>query len=221
MQTSPAPTEDPSRQSPPDPAAPATHPHSLRSEPRYIGFWARFFASAVDTVLFSLVLVPFILIFFGGDLLSMFLLELAKSIAALPAGLREQIAETYPGLIQRLNDPGLAEIPPHLNLWINIISGIIIAILILVFWKSRCATPGKMMIKAVIVDAGTLRPANNSQLLIRYLGYYVSAFLTLGIGFFMVGWTARKQGLHDFMAKTVVIHAGSLPSESAETVASP
>lgn len=212
MDTSSAPTEEPSRQHPPDPAPGATPLSSPRPEPRYIGFWARFFASAVDTVLFSLVLVPFILIFFGGDLLSMFLLELQKSLAALPAGLREQIAETYPWLIQRLNDPGLAEIPPHLNLWINIISGVIIAILILLFWKYRCATPGKMILKAVIVDAQSLRPANNTQLLIRYLGYYVSAFLTLGIGFFMVGWTSRKQGLHDFMAKTVVIHAASVPS---------
>jgi len=29
--------------------------------------------------------------------------------------------------------------------------------------------------------------------------------LILGIGFFMVGWTKRKQGLHDILAETLVI----------------
>ena len=38
----------------------------------------------------------------------------------------------------------------------------------------------------------------------RYLGKFVSAFI-LGIGFLMVGWTRRKQGLHDIMADTLVM----------------
>ena len=38
----------------------------------------------------------------------------------------------------------------------------------------------------------------------RYLGKFVSAFI-LGIGFLMVAWTPRKQGLHDLMADTLVM----------------
>ena len=38
----------------------------------------------------------------------------------------------------------------------------------------------------------------------RYLGKFLSAFI-LGIGFLMVAWTQRKQGLHDLMADTLVV----------------
>ncbi len=38
----------------------------------------------------------------------------------------------------------------------------------------------------------------------RYLGKFVSA-LILGIGFLMIAWTRRKQGLHDLMANTLVV----------------
>ncbi len=38
----------------------------------------------------------------------------------------------------------------------------------------------------------------------RYLGKFVSA-LILGIGFLMIAWTRRKQGLHDLMADTLVV----------------
>lgn len=39
----------------------------------------------------------------------------------------------------------------------------------------------------------------------RYFGKLLSG-LILGIGFIMVAFTARKQGLHDMMAGTVVLH---------------
>ena len=38
----------------------------------------------------------------------------------------------------------------------------------------------------------------------RYLGKFLSAFI-LGIGFLMVAWTQRKQGLHDLLASTLVV----------------
>jgi uncharacterized RDD family membrane protein YckC len=39
----------------------------------------------------------------------------------------------------------------------------------------------------------------------RYLSYMISS-LPLGIGFFMVGWTDQKKGLHDMICGTRVIH---------------
>ena len=39
----------------------------------------------------------------------------------------------------------------------------------------------------------------------RYLGKVLSAFL-LCIGFLMVAWTRRKQGLHDLLANTLVLN---------------
>ena len=84
------------------------------------------------------------------------------------------------------------------------LSWIVPAIAVLVFWFARGATPGKMVINAVIVDANTLLQPTNGQLVGRYLGYFVST-VPLCLGLIWVGIDARKQGWHDKMANTVVI----------------
>jgi len=84
---------------------------------------------------------------------------------------------------------------------------------VVVFWINRQATPGKIAIDARIVDADTGGKPSTKQLLIRYVGYYVST-LPLFLGFFWVGFDPRKQGWHDKMANTVVVrdkHRGPEP----------
>ena len=78
------------------------------------------------------------------------------------------------------------------------------AVLVLAFWRRKLATPGKMVIHAQIVDAGTFGPPSLGQLVIRYLGYFVST-IPLGLGLIWVGIDPRKQGWHDKLAGTVVI----------------
>ena len=78
------------------------------------------------------------------------------------------------------------------------------ALIVIVFWRRLQATPGKMLIAARIVDATTGADPSNRQLLLRYVGYYVSGFVLL-LGFVWVAFDARKQGWHDKMANTVVI----------------
>jgi uncharacterized RDD family membrane protein YckC len=51
----------------------------------------------------------------------------------------------------------------------------------------------------------------------RYPAKYLSA-LILGIGFLMVAWTQRKQGLHDLIAGTLVLNGRA--SEFKQTQAS-
>ena len=80
------------------------------------------------------------------------------------------------------------------------------AIAVILFWMYRQATPGKMAISAKIVDAKTLGKPSTGQLVVRYLGYYVST-IPLGLGLIWVGIDARKQGWHDKMAGTLVIRA--------------
>ena len=80
------------------------------------------------------------------------------------------------------------------------------AIAVLVFWRYRSATPGKMVIGAKIVDATTGLAPSLGQLIGRYLGYYVSA-VPLCLGLFWVGFDRRKQGWHDKLANTVVIRS--------------
>ena len=85
---------------------------------------------------------------------------------------------------------------------------------IILFWFYRSATPGKMVIDAIIVDADTLGPPSKWQLILRYLGYYVSIF-PFCLGLFWVAWDKRKQGFHDKLANTVVIRKSTRPAPHA------
>lgn len=85
-----------------------------------------------------------------------------------------------------------------------LISYILPAIVVIAFWSSKHATPGKMVIGARIVDARTGAPPTLRQHIVRYLGYYLSAFF-LCLGFIWVAFDKRKQGWHDKLAGTVVV----------------
>lgn len=78
------------------------------------------------------------------------------------------------------------------------------AIAVVVFWVYRQATPGKMAIKARIVDARTGGRPSTAQLVGRYFAYYLSA-IPLMLGFLWIAFDARKQGWHDKLANTVVV----------------
>ncbi len=85
-----------------------------------------------------------------------------------------------------------------------LISLILPAIAIVIFWINRQATPGKMAISARIVDEKTGGKPTTGQLIGRYLGYYVSIF-PLFLGLIWVAFDPRKQGWHDKLAGTVVV----------------
>ena len=78
------------------------------------------------------------------------------------------------------------------------------AFLILLFWMSYGATPGKLLLDCEIVDAHTGEPITLKQALLRYVGYYLSALFIFS-GFLWIIWDKRKQGWHDKIAGTVVI----------------
>jgi uncharacterized RDD family membrane protein YckC len=78
------------------------------------------------------------------------------------------------------------------------------AIAVLLFWKFRQATPGKMASSLRIVDARTGDKPNTRQWVTRYLGYAVAA-IPLFVGLIWVAFDPRKQGWHDKLAGTVVI----------------
>jgi len=85
-----------------------------------------------------------------------------------------------------------------------LISWILPAALVLALWIRLSATPGKLAIRAVIVDARTGGKPTTSQFLIRYLGYFVAG-VPLMLGLLWVAIDPRKQGWHDKMAGTVVV----------------
>ena len=86
-----------------------------------------------------------------------------------------------------------------------LISYILPAIAVIIFWQYKQATPGKMLFNARIVDAKTGNKPSNGQWIIRYLGYIPST-LVFGLGFLWVALDKKKQGWHDKMAGTVVVY---------------
>ena len=86
-----------------------------------------------------------------------------------------------------------------------IISYVMPFVATILFWMYKSATPGKMVVKAIIVDAKTGNAPTIKQSIIRYFGYIVS-MIPLCLGFIWVCWDSKKQGWHDKMAGTVVIH---------------
>lgn len=97
----------------------------------------------------------------------------------------------------------LAMLDSPANIMIN---GVLPAIVVVLFWVWRQATPGKMAIGAKIVDAKTGGTPSTGQFIGRYLSYYLSSIVLL-LGFIWVGFDAKKQGWHDKLAGTVVVRS--------------
>lgn len=86
----------------------------------------------------------------------------------------------------------------------NLVSMAISLTAVLLFWKYKQATPGKMVFSARIADAATFGKPSFGKLVLRYIGYIPST-LVLGLGFLWVAFDKRKRGWHDLMAGTVVV----------------
>ncbi len=65
------------------------------------------------------------------------------------------------------------------------------------------ATLGKLIVGLYVTDEDGCR-INFARATGRHFGKYISGVL-LGIGFLMAGFSAKKQGLHDMLAKTLVL----------------
>ena len=77
-----------------------------------------------------------------------------------------------------------------------LISWVLPAIAVIIFWVYRAATPGKMAISSKIVDAQTGGQPSTGQLVGRYFGYFIST-IPLGLGIIWVAFDKKKQGWHD------------------------
>jgi len=88
----------------------------------------------------------------------------------------------------------------------DLVIAFIVGVAILVFWRLYGATPGKIAVAVKIVDAETGKPPTTGRLVVRLLCYLLSA-LPLYLGFIWVAIDRRKQGWHDKIAGTVVIHS--------------
>jgi uncharacterized RDD family membrane protein YckC len=146
---------------------------------RYAGFWLRFLAMMIDTVLLTAVTFPLLLAIYGLPDLS----------------LRGDLSDLTTDRTAQYNGPaGL------------VIQYVLPAIAAIVFWKYKSATPGKMILSIKIVDARHGGSLSVTQCLIRYFAYLVS-MLPLGLGFLWIAFDKRKQAWHDKLAGTIVVRA--------------
>ena len=88
--------------------------------------------------------------------------------------------------------------------WDVIINWLFPVAFVILFWRFKGATPGKMITSMKVVDAKTGLIPGFSQSALRYVGYFVSV-LPFMLGFFWIAIDKKKQGWHDKIAGTVVI----------------
>jgi uncharacterized RDD family membrane protein YckC len=148
---------------------------------QYVGFWIRVLATLIDTALVSVALWPL------GHLL--------LRTVHLPA---PDWDPNGPGFL----DLNQLQLQFSASDWLLQIT--LPAVVIILFWMARQATPGKMLFGARIVDASSGSPLRFGQACVRYFGYYIST-LFMCMGFIWVGFDPRKQGWHDKLANTVVV----------------
>jgi uncharacterized RDD family membrane protein YckC len=149
---------------------------------RYAGFWIRLFAGIIDVILvYAVLLVVFKLI--------IMMAPGAEAILQPPHPALQQIgAEQYQ----------FAASDPYF----------IKTIVFLMYYSlmessSMQATIGMKICGLKISDANFQR-ISFLRALGRELAAYLSAIIIF-IGYFMIGWTEKKQGLHDMIASTLVV----------------
>lgn len=91
------------------------------------------------------------------------------------------------------------------GVWDVLLNYVMPAIVVFVFWKTKSATPGKLLLKLIIVDAETGGKLSNGQMVGRYFAYLLST-LPIGLGFLWIAFDPKKQAWHDKLSSTLVIH---------------
>ena len=95
------------------------------------------------------------------------------------------------------------------------IGAIVVLLYFTWFESSRYqATPGKLAVGMIVVDLAGQR-ISFQKALIRNLSKIVSGLL-LDVGFIMIGFTEKRQGLHDMIAGTTVVMKNTVYLELPE-----
>ncbi len=140
------------------------------------GFWIRFLATVIDSILLIILTLPILLLVYGGEYFQS--TEFIKGPADF------------------------------------VVSYVLPAVLVIVFWVACRGTPGKLILGLRVIDARTGGGLDLLQSVIRYLGYFVST-LPLCLGFLWIAFDSRKQGFHDKLARTLVVHKADLEREAS------
>jgi uncharacterized RDD family membrane protein YckC len=164
--------------------APVQAPISVPQAPmvRYAGFWRRFVAHLIDQIVMGIVAC---ILFVPG-------------IALLGIGIGSGMMEESPSVIGFI----FAAVAAYMAA---------IVVIIVLQWlyyalmesSNRQATLGKLALGIVVTDLDGKR-ITFGRATGRYFGKIISG-LILYIGYFMAGFTEKKQALHDIMASCLVV----------------
>ena len=159
----------------------------MSEEVKYAGFWIRFIASFLDTLLLALPVG--IVIYFLSDGNWFDFAQYQQNIQMAMSG-----------------NPHALDNQPHTSFRWELIFEMSVLIVTVIFWdKWGGTTPGKRMVGIKIVDAKTFEDITNKQAITRSLGYIIS-LIPFGLGFLMVALRKDKRALHDLLANTTVIY---------------
>lgn len=186
--------------------------------PYYASFNDRMFASALDSCLLILVFAP-VLSYLSDVFMAKYQVEAMVQAALKPFELTlspNPTAADWHAMISAV----FAEFHRTGFWWDwllnNLLQMAVMGAAVVAFWIYRAATPGKMLLRLVIVDAATGGVPSTRQFIVRYLAYFVSV-IPLFLGFFWIGWDKKKQGWHDKIAGTLVMKMPRKSKESKES----
>src|ERR1700722_1076473 len=150
----------------------------------YAGFWLRFLAYIIDTVVLGVIFGVIVLL----------------AIAAVGVGY-------FRAIFQGMQD-GTGEFPAGL------VSAILMGVLLTLVaswiyhaWMESSeyqATLGKMALGMTVTDLND-RPVSFARASGRFFAKMITGLIPLGIGYIMAGFTEKKQALHDMIASCLVL----------------
>ncbi len=152
----------------------------------YAGFWIRVVATIIDTIIVGL---PFVILFVALE---------GSAISTYASCVNNATASGT--LITICEGPFLASIGYFELIGLAVELGYFV-----ILWSKFGGTLGQRMLGLHVVDMATGRNIGIGRALLRFVGYIVSG-IALDIGFIWAAFDTRKQGWHDKIASTFVVH---------------
>jgi uncharacterized RDD family membrane protein YckC len=191
MQNPPPPPPPPSDLPPPvytpppaSLASPSAVPagYSYTPQPTYGGFWIRWLANLMDSVI----------LYFPALIVSVIVTTIESSLGFI------QNSTTFNPQAPAMTPAGFV---------VGLALGLVFLVWIVgyyVYSWSIGSTIGMKLLRLRVADADTLQPIGIGRALLRYLGFTIAG-LVCYLGLIWAAFDDRKQGWHDKLANTVVI----------------
>jgi len=169
-----------------------------KKDSQYPGFISRMFASVLDLMLATVLIIPICNILYGIIYNGMPPSDELRFIIKSAYGNKVAVAESmeYQNFMQIKGYTAL--------LLEQSIQMCALGLFIIFFWIKYQATPGKMLLHMKIVDRKTMQKPTLIQYIIRLFGYALSA-IPFGLGIFYILVNKERRAWHRLLSGTIVI----------------